>query len=315
MTLASGPSQSEQAVKSALESLRRRAEAILKARPAYKELVDFYLTVFTCQVEAWPALRVNPQPVEPDKVRRCLTEGVSLLSRFDPGIELESLLTLWTEMKAVFARGNDVLRQAVEKIESAEESGAFKPGAYLLGQRPDRPELVADAAGKLEIEEQLLATLTRAVTYPHWQFVAQTWLPADRLDEWRRTPCPTCGGAPALGELHSDPSEDVGIKGGVRLYLHCPFCGARWTVPPMKCLVCASTKSGDAKYFFTSDEPELRIDFCASCHHYLKVVDADKIDGPVHVALELLAASHLDTLAQEKDLTPLEMHDFAGDIR
>ena len=284
-------------------------------RPAYKELVDFYLKVFTCQVEAWPALRVNPQPVEPDEARRCLTEGVTLLSRYDPGIELESLLSLWTKMKAVFARGNDALRQAVEKIEAAEESGTFKAGAFLREQRPAHAELVVETAGELEVEKQVLATLTRAVTYPHWQFVAQTWLPPDRLDEWRRVPCPTCGGPPALGELHRDPGEDTGVKDGARLYLHCLFCGSRWTVPPMKCLACGSTKSGDAKYFFTSDEPELRIDFCGSCHHYLKVVDADQIEGPVHVALEVLAASHLDTLAQEKELTPLELHDFAGDIR
>ena len=75
----------------------------------------------------------------------------------------------------------------------------------------------------------------------------------------------------------------------------------------MECPACGSTKSGDAKYLFTADEPELRIDFCESCHHYVKVIDRDKVSGPIHVGLELLAATHLDMMAKEKNLSPLEV--------
>ena len=81
----------------------------------------------------------------------------------------------------------------------------------------------------------------------------------------------------------------------------------RWAVPPLECPACNSTEPGDAKYFFTPDEPELRIDFCRSCKQYVKVVDADKISGPLHLGLELLASAHLDALAQDKRLRPLEV--------
>jgi formate dehydrogenase maturation protein FdhE len=75
----------------------------------------------------------------------------------------------------------------------------------------------------------------------------------------------------------------------------------------LKCPACDSERSGDAKYYYTPDEPELRIDFCKKCHHYVKAVDGDKIAGPLHVGLELLTTVHLDDIAQEKDLKPLEV--------
>ena len=77
--------------------------------------------------------------------------------------------------------------------------------------------------------------------------------------------------------------------------------------PRKSCPSCGSTKSGDAKYLFTAEEPDLRIDFCKSCHHYVKVVNGDKVSGPIHIGLELLAATHLDVIAQDKDLSPLEV--------
>ena len=75
----------------------------------------------------------------------------------------------------------------------------------------------------------------------------------------------------------------------------------------MKCPACDSAKSGDAKFYHTPDEPDLRIDFCESCKHYVKVINTGKSADPLHVGLELLTTSHLDLIAQEKDLRPLEI--------
>jgi FdhE protein len=89
--------------------------------------------------------------------------------------------------------------------------------------------------------------------------------------------------------------------------MHCPFCGTHWEVPGLKCPACDSTRPGDAKYFYTAQEPELRIDFCKSCKHYVKVVNSDKISGRLHLGLELLTSAHLDEIAQDKRLRPLEV--------
>jgi len=293
-------------VGSALQSLERRAGAILRARPAYKEPVEFYLTVFRRQIERAAEVCVRPEPVEPEQARQSLREGVPLIERYDPGLDVESLRSLWTEMKGLFRRGNDVLRSVVQRLDEAEHGGRFDAGLWLLEQRPWRPESVAQVAAGLGIGHEALAALAWATTYPHWQRIARSWLPGDRLGEWQRGRCPACAGPVKLAELHGDPPGEGGVTGGARMYLHCAFCGARWTVPPMQCPHCSSRRAGDAKYYFTTAEPELRIDFCGSCRRYLKTVDGDRIEGPVHAYLEWLASAHLDTLAEEKDLVPLE---------
>ena len=301
------PASSGKQDQSSLKALERRAEVILKARPAYKEMVEFYLTIFRRQIEWRGRLTVHPEEVTEEQARDCLHKGRCLCECYDPGIESQSLLDLWTEMKSVFRRGNEVLREAVGKIDDAEKAGDFAPASWLPEQRPDRYELVTDAARRIGIDESVLATLARAVTFPHWERVARSWLPQDPLEGWKGFRCPTCGGAPALVEMRTKRSADANIRPAPRRLMHCPFCGSRWVVPTLECPACGSTKSGDAKYFFTSDEPELRIDFCKSCHHYVKAVDGDKVSGPIHAGLELLTATHLDMIAREKNLLPLEV--------
>ena len=289
-----------------LKALQQRADQILKARPAYQEMVDFYLTVFRRQIEWRDRLVVHPQAVDGEQRRQCLRRGQPLLELYHPGIDADSLLNLWAEMKAVFRRGNDALRRAVDQIDDAEKEQGFLPAPWLLEQRPDRLELVADAAGQIGVDQSVLATLARAVTLPHWKLVAQAWLASDGLEEWKRPRCPVCGGAPGLAETHTEKSDREGLSPAKHRFMHCPFCASRWVVPSLKCPACQSTSHGDAKFYYTPDEAELRIDFCKSCRHYLKVVDADGIVGRLHVGLELLTTAHLDTLAQGKNLRPLE---------
>ena len=304
----SGSTSPDKSTEAAVRVLTRRAEQILKVRPAYTEMVGFYLTVFRRQLEWRDRLAVRPDPVDREQVRACLREGTPLVERYDPGIESDSLLALWAEMKAVFRRGNAVLEQAVDKIEQAEQAGDLLPASWLMEQRPDRDELTGDAAERIGVEESMLASLVRAVTFPHWQAVAQAWLPSSgRLHEWKQSRCPTCGGLPVLVELCAEPSAESNITPAPQRFAHCGFCASRWMVPELKCPSCGSTKSGDAKYFFTSEEPELRIDFCKSCNHYVKVVDVGKTSGGFHLGLESLTTVHLDEIAQEKRLTPLEV--------
>ncbi|MCP4590231.1 MAG: formate dehydrogenase accessory protein FdhE [bacterium] len=299
---------SEKSTEAAVKALTRRAEQILKARSAYREMVDFYLTVFRRQIEWRNRLVVHPEPLERAQVRACLGEGTPLIERYDPGIESDSLQSFWAEMKTVFRRGNAVLREAVEKVEAAEQGGNLLPATWLLEQRPDRIELVGEAAELIGVEEAVLATLARAVIFPHWQVVSASWLPASgRMHEWKRARCPTCDGLPALVELGTLPSEDPSLSPAPQRFMHCSFCASRWAVPDLKCPACGSTKSGDAKYLFSSEEPELRLEYCQECQHYVKVVDSGKIGGPVHVGLEVLTTTHLDVIAQEKKFKPLEV--------
>ena len=164
-----------------------------------------------------------------------------------------------------------------------------------------------DASRQIGVEESFLATLTRAVTFPHWEVVAQNWLPDARLEAWKQFHCPTCGGPPGLAELHAGQGRADNLTAASERFMHCPFCGSRWLVPSLSCPACQTAGSGDARYYYTPDEPDLRIDFCKKCNHYIKVVNTGQNAGPFHIGLELLTTAHLDAIAQEKGLSPLEL--------
>jgi FdhE protein len=270
-------------------------------------MVDFYLTIFRQQMAWRDRLVVEPEEVSAEHARESFREGRVLSERYDPGIGSDSLLQLWTQMKTDFRSGNEVLREAVDKIDEAEKTGTFAPAAWLLDQRPGRQELVTEAADRIGVDESVLATLARSVTFPHWELVSEAWLPDRLLNEWKRAHCPVCGCVPGLGEIRKESGEPESTTSVTRRFMHCAFCGSRWVVPPLKCPACGSTKSGDAKYLFTDEEPDLRIDFCDSCHHYVKVVDGGKMSGRIHIGLELLTAAHLDVIARDKNLSPLEV--------
>ena len=298
-------SASDTQVERDLQSLKRRAEAILKARPAYRELVEFYLTVFARQIVWRTRLVVAPEVIDDEQRRQCLGAGKPLGECYSPGLDLDSLLAFWSAMKTVFRSGNDVLSQAVDTIDAAEQAGDFVPDVWLSEQRPERHELITQASRTIGIDESVVASLARAVTFPHWALVAQAWRPKECDYEWKRACCPTCGAAAGLAEIRAGGGGDQNIAAAPQRLLHCAFCGSRWSFPGLECPACGSTRPGDAKYYYTADEPELRIDFCKQCDQYVKVIDGDKINGQVHVGLELLTTAHLDAIATDKNLTPV----------
>ncbi len=302
-----GFSSSNGQVGRTLKALDRRAKQILRARPAYREMVEFYLAVFRCQIEWRPRLMVHPGPVDDEQWRACRAKRAPLIQAAEAGIEPGSLLELWAEMKPIFRRGNPFLGEAVGAIDRVEQSGTFTPVSWLAEQRPERGDLVSETSRRLGLEEAVLGSLTRAVTFPHWQQVSRVWLSGDRARQWRHFCCPVCGAAPALGEVRCEPAGETNLTPAVNRFLHCAFCGSRWTAPGLTCPHCESNESGEAKYYYSTKEADLRIDFCNACRHYLKVVKAEKNVPALYVGLELLTCAHLDEIAQEKDLSPLEL--------
>ena len=285
-----------------IESVERRAGEILKVRPAYGEIVDFYLRVFRVQL-AWQG-KVRARAVR-DSVADCLGLGVPLASRLDPGLDVSSLLGLWQEMKAVFGGGNKVLGKLAATVDKAESHGNLDPGPWLSSLRPWEPGLVEEAARRIGVDADALLTLARAVTVPHWRAVAHAWLGSGALLAWKHFECPVCGDRPALGELRTGPQGQTELKVSPERVMHCAFCGTAWAAASLACPGCASSDAGDAKYYFSPDDRAIRIDFCKRCKCYLKVIDGSLVVGPLYVALELVASAHVDRVAVGRGLKPL----------
>ena len=68
----------------------------------------------------------------------------------------------------------------------------------------------------------------------------------------------------------------------------------------MACAFCSNSDSASLEYAYSDDEPEYRLNLCAKCRQYLKVVDSRKLDRRFYPPLEQVVSLHLDLLAAEK---------------
>jgi FdhE protein len=110
-------------------------------------------------------------------------------------------------------------------------------------------------------------------------------------DLWQRRYCPTCGSAPAMGQL-------VGVDPGRQRFLVCGGCGDRWRYRRTQCPFCEND-SQRLTVLAVEGEAGLRLDSCDACRGYLKTYD-----GPGDAALLLAdwTSLHLDVLATDRGL-------------
>lgn len=110
-------------------------------------------------------------------------------------------------------------------------------------------------------------------------------------ERWLRNYCPTCGAPPAMGQL-------VGKDPGRMRFLVCGCCRTRWRFRRTLCPFC-ETDAAELSTVAIEGERGLRVDYCESCHGYLKTYTGDRDE-------ELLLADwttvHLDVLARDRGL-------------
>jgi FdhE protein len=109
-------------------------------------------------------------------------------------------------------------------------------------------------------------------------------------ERWLRNYCPTCGEAPAMGQL-------VGKDPGRLRLLSCGCCGTRWRYRRTGCPFCERTDDHRLAVVGVEGEGGLRIDYCDGCNGYLKTYDGE---GSESVLLADWTSLHLDLLARER---------------
>jgi FdhE protein len=114
-------------------------------------------------------------------------------------------------------------------------------------------------------------------------------------DRWLRNYCPTCGAAPAMGQL-------VGLTDGRQRRLSCGRCGTRWRYRRTGCPFCEPTDDHRLSVVSVKDEGGLRIDYCERCQGYLKTYEGQ---GHEQVMLADWTSLHLDLLARDRGLKRL----------
>ena len=212
-------------------------------------------------------------------------EGIPLLHSAGAAIDLEP---------AGLVTGSLVVRVASDSVDGtlAAEAAAL---AAALGARPDAPRLVAAwLLGEETFEPPspgLLRYLGWTATFQYLSPLVDAYGRWRDEERWHRKYCPTCGSAPAMGQL-------IGVDPGRQRFLCCGGCGSRWRYRRTQCPFCENDSQRLA-VLAVQGEAGLRIDYCEACKGYLKTYD-----GQGDEAVQLLdwTSLHLDLVARDRGL-------------
>ncbi len=189
----------------------------------------------------------------------------------------------WSAYEADFAAGVPLLTSAAAAVDLAPIDAAIAQAVAALG---------GDAAG--EPDEGVLRSVGSAVLSKALAPLIAAFADWRDDDRWLRPYCPTCGSLPAMAQF-------VGTDPGRRRMLVCGCCGTRWRYARTGCPFC-ETASHRLASVGIDGERGLRIDYCESCHGYLKTYDGS---GDEDVLLADWTSLHLDALARDRGLRRL----------
>jgi FdhE protein len=151
-------------------------------------------------------------------------------------------------------------------------------------------------------DETLRPRFSGLLRYLAWTAMARFLRPVvNAFDGWRdeerwlRRYCPTCGSLPAMAQL-------VGVDPGRRRLLSCGCCGTRWRYQRIGCPFCESADDHRLSALAIEGEKYLRIDYCQSCHAYLKTYNGE---GSETFFLADWTSLHLDVIARDRGLKRL----------
>jgi FdhE protein len=257
------------------DARRRRARELADRHPSAAEALEFFDRITTAQQKLYeqsPARGNGHRDAAPGSLRAELPTA-PLLSRF----------------------------------------GAFLAVVADAAPRPLAAALAElNAAGPARWEDVLLE---------YWQAGGGTELrlgPAEALAAWlflqpyaesladQRPPlppdqtpsrCPRCSFPPQVGVLR--PEGDGG-----RRFLVCALCATEWPFRRLLCAACGEEQVDRLPVYTSEAFPQVRVEACDTCRHYIKTVDLTK-DGHAVPVVDELAAIPLSLWAAEHDYTKL----------
>jgi len=103
--------------------------------------------------------------------------------------------------------------------------------------------------------------------------------------------CPVCASEPLCAVLRDQHH-------GARRSLICSLCMEEWSFLRVACPSCGEDRFESLPVFTTTEIPNVRVDACDNCKHYIKTVDLSK-DGLSVPIVDELAAVLLDLWAKE----------------
>ena len=272
------------------EAVSLAAEAMMAAKPAYRELINFYGHIFAAQEDARQRIRLEPVVIPEELLTIRRREQLPLVPvsgmAFDPaaagvllgeicGIVVDSETGLSSSARTLSAKSTEIVplfRDFLNEDEAA----------------------MARAAADIGVDTPALAFFLYHSLRPALRCCARQlsgFLTDDPV--WEQGYCPICGSLPGLSCLEGDGERS----------LFCSFCWHKWPLRRALCPFCGNQDQEHRLFLYSDEEPEYRVDACTSCRKYIKTVDTRVLGRPSYPPLEQIASLHLDIKATEAGYT------------
>ena len=271
-----------------MENLRRRIQKIKKKRPAYGQMLDFYLKVREEQEKTKASLAIEPIHLKKEWKNLLAKEGVPVVEKKDFPIDIEASFPLFQSLCQLGKEANPHMAEQVRKIE--ENIGKNRINLKGLFKEGIDEERVEQIAKELGLDKKVFFFLIHNSIRPSIEVAVEKLLNELNTETWTKGCCPVCGSLPHLSLL----KEEVGKR-----FLLCSYCGYQWQTDRIVCPLCNNKDQESLHYFTAEGEENYRIDLCDKCHQYIKTIDLRTI-GEIDPSLEDLATLHLDVIASQK---------------
>lgn len=277
----------------ALELLRKRAEACRKRAFLPAELVDLIEKIYALQLTAKDQAEPSIQDVQTaEAIQR--SQGAPLVERSRFPFDRTQTRQLFDQFLALAGNSIPALGAAATLIAGAMADGSLDLDQAMQAHLDGNEAFFAHWAEITTTAPRLLPMLVQAAMTPSLELAAEKLAAMINLKEsWPHGHCPLCGSMPIMTDLRE--------KEGFR-YNVCGFCHTEYHVPRLQCPYCLENDTAKLEYYDAAEEQGLRINACKSCNMYIKQTDFRAMDRKPLPLIDDLESLGLDIAAREKKL-------------
>jgi len=272
------------------DQINQAVNFILKLRPSYATILEFYGKIFSAQEDMKPHLNINPVIISKDLIQIKARDKFPLISISEFGIDQQASKELFKRICSISADSNDYLADSARKLIRLLDFDQIDFEALVSSLLNNDDSFFEKNSTQFDLDKKVLAFITYNSIKPCLSACAdQLASYLDKNVEWGKGYCPICGSAPGISMF----------QGQGERFLYCSFCWHKWTAKRIYCPFCDNRDTESLQYLFSEDEKEYRVDICDKCNKYIKTVDTRATERLIYPPLEQVATLHLDIKAKE----------------
>jgi FdhE protein len=273
------------------ERMKNRLEQCRMDRDELEEVLAFYGKVLAAQHETQEETPIPEITLTEERMKLKIEEGFPLMDSENFSVDNHSSERLFRKLCQLSTEENPVLASAGKALLEALDSGKLDHIELTKALLQNQAETIEGYAKDLEVPLPVLQALTKLSIQPSLLATVASVARDSKLDRWRHSYCPICGGLPAIAALVGEEGKREGL---------CSFCGHLWKLPRLGCPFCGNEKQEALRYFYGEGDDIYRVQVCEQCKGYIKVVDTRESGDPKGLAIDDVVTAHLDLLAEEE---------------